>query len=143
MAVVREHHPRQSARAERCGLALSATSFTFSYALDGQRPWRPDLVTNRWERLRHKAGLDHVRLHDLRHFMATSMLAAGVPLTVVSGRLGHSRGSTTLNVYAHFVDAGDRAAADTLGPSLKQAGNESAYGRERRRRPTPLPASGR
>lgn len=124
MSVVREHHQRMTSRAELCGVGLSPGSFMFTHAIDGLKPWRPDLVTHRWERLRRRAGLDQVRLHDLRHFTATSMLAAGVPLTVVSGRLGHSRGSTTLNVYAHFVDAGDRAAAATMGAILKRARDE-------------------
>ena len=46
--------------------------------------------------------------------MATTMLSAGVPVSVVAGRLGHARSSTTLNVYSHVVDAGDEHAADTL-----------------------------
>jgi integrase len=47
---------------------------------------------------RRAAGLPHFRLHDLRHFMATEMLAAGVPIATVSQRLSHARASTTLNV---------------------------------------------
>ena len=35
----------------------------------GERPWRPDMVTGRWTRLRKEIGLSHVRLHDLRHFV--------------------------------------------------------------------------
>lgn len=75
-------------------------------------------MTHRFDGLRRRAGLERVRLHDLMHFTATSMLAAGLPLNVVSGRLGHSRGSATLNIYTHFLDAGDRAAAETMGAIL-------------------------
>ena len=56
---------------------------------------------------------------DLRHFVATQMLVAGVPLPVVSQRLTHARNSTTLNVYAHAVPGGDRNAAETLARLLK------------------------
>lgn len=43
---------------------------------------------------------------------------AGVPVKTVSGRLGHARPATTLNVYAHFIPASDRAAADAMGEIL-------------------------
>jgi integrase len=91
-------------------------AFVFSHA-DG-RPWLPSHVTRRFISARTKAGLDRLRLHDLRHFMATQMLAAGVPIVVVSQRLSHARASTTLNVYAHAVPGGDRAAAETIASML-------------------------
>ena len=50
--------------------------------------------------------------------MATQLLAGGVPISTVAGRLGHARASTTLNVYSHFVPATDRAAADLLASLL-------------------------
>ncbi len=50
--------------------------------------------------------------------MATTLLTDGVPVSVVSGRLGHARAATTLNVYSHFVEAGDQAAADGIGSLL-------------------------
>jgi hypothetical protein len=54
--------------------------------------------------------------------MATQMLAAGVPIVVVSQRLSHARPSTTLNVYAHAIPGGDRAAADRLAAILSTSG---------------------
>ena len=72
-----------------------------------------------WRRLRERVGIDKsVRLHDLRHFTATRLLDAGVPVKTVSGRLGHARPATTLNIYAHFVPATDRLAADAMGRIL-------------------------
>lgn len=55
------------------------------------------------------------RLHDLRHFAATQALAAGIPVRTVAGRLGHANPATTHNVYAHFIEASDQAAAEVLG----------------------------
>ena len=75
----------------------------------------PNDVTKAFIRLRKRAGLDTVRLHDLRHFAATRLLVAGVPVRTVSGRLGHANAATTLGVYAHFVEESDREAARTLG----------------------------
>jgi len=56
----------------------------------------------------------------LRHFAATRLLGAGIPVRTVSGRLGHSSASTTLGVYAHFLAESDREAADTLEELLRR-----------------------
>jgi integrase len=90
----------------------------FSSDGEGAVPWRPNFVTKRFIAARHAAGLPHFRLHDLRHFMAAQMLAAGVPIATVSQRLSHARASTTLNVYAHAIPGGDRDAAETLAGIL-------------------------
>lgn len=112
------HRAMCTDRAESAGARLRQSSYVFSMEVDGSAPWRPDLASGRWRRWRRRAGLDDVRLHDIRHFMATTMLGEGIPVSVVSGRLGHARAATTLNVYSHFVEAGDQAAADNLGSLL-------------------------
>jgi integrase len=94
--------------------------FVFSHRPDGAVPWLPNWVTKAFVRCRRQAGLAHFRLHDLRHFMATEMLDAGVPVTVVSARLAHARASTTLNVYAHAVPGADREAAELLARRLQR-----------------------
>lgn len=90
-----------------------ASRFVFS-SEEGTQPWHPNFVTKHFIELREAAGLRHFRLHDLRHFMATEMLNAGVPVPIVAARLAHQRASTTLNVYAHAIPGGDQAAADLL-----------------------------
>jgi integrase len=65
-----------------------------------------------------RAGVGKVPLHSLRHFAATRMLAAGVPVRTVAGRLGHADAATTLNVYGHWIEASDQAAATVLGDLL-------------------------
>jgi integrase len=91
----------------------------------GGRPLHPDTLTQRFRRLVADVGV-LCRLHDLRHFVATQALAAGVPVRTVSGRLGHANPSTTHNIYAHFVEASDRDAAATL--DLLVAGGQGAPG---------------
>lgn len=73
-------------RARACEIpALPPDAHVFSAAADGSTPWRPNEVTKAFIRVRKRAGLLHVRLHDLRHFAATRLLAAGVPVRTVSG----------------------------------------------------------
>jgi integrase len=61
-------------------------------------------------RLVRAAPVPAIRLHDLRHLHATQMLAAGVPVPVVSQRLGHATVTMTLNSYAHVLPAMDAEA---------------------------------
>lgn len=63
----------------------------------------PSYVRHQFKRLLRAAGLPDVRLHDLRHSAATVLLAAGVPLKVVSELLGHSSIAITADVYTHVL----------------------------------------
>jgi integrase len=113
-----EHRKRVVERAAFCGVNIGPESFICSRAADASRPLHPDNVTAAFRRLCAQVGLAGVRLHDLRHMHATQLLAAGVPVRTVSGRLGHATPSTTLDVYAHFIEASDRSAADVMGGLL-------------------------
>ena len=65
-------------------------------------------------------GLD-THLHALRHFSATELIAAGVDVRTVAGRLGHGGGgATTLRVYAAWLAATDKTAAGLLAARLPQ-----------------------
>ena len=90
-----------------------AEGFVFSDD-GGVTAWKPNRVTKAFVRHRRAAGLREFRLHDLRHFMATEMLHAGIPLPVVARRLDHQRPSTPLNCYAQAVPGADGQAATTL-----------------------------
>jgi integrase len=123
---LKAHRKRAEERAGACAVQRREDSYVFSADPDGLRPWAPNDVTKDFIRLRKTAGLTSVRLHDLRHFAATRLLAAGVPVRTVSGRLGHSNAATTLGVYAHFVEESDREAAEKLGALLTARPAEEA-----------------
>lgn len=114
------HREWSETRAREAGTVLASDAFVFSSEPDGSRPWNPNWVTKRFIAHCRAAGLGRFRLHDLRHFMATEMLAGGIPIAIVSQRLNHARASTTLNVYAHAVPGGDRGAAEMLAALLDQ-----------------------
>lgn len=73
-------------------------------------PHHPDVVTRSFRAFIERCGLPRIRLHDIRHTHATVMLAHGVPLHVVSARLGHSA-QVTLLYYAHVLPSSDGTAA--------------------------------
>ncbi len=121
LSVLEEQRHRSDLRAAEFGVTVTPNSFVFSDSADGSRPWAPSWVTHTFARVRREAGLERVRLHDLRHFAATLLMASGIPVRTVSGRLGHANPSTTLSVYSHFVAASDREAANVIGEQLSPA----------------------
>lgn len=77
-------------------------------------PIDPDGVSQWFARFVRKHDLPTVHFHSLRHSNASLMIAAHVPVTTVSGRLGHAQTSTTLNIYADCIRSSDAAAAEAL-----------------------------
>jgi integrase len=121
VSALEEHRERVIDRARAAGSALTPDGFVFSHSVDGSSPWHPDSTSRAFRRICQQAGIKGVRLHDLRHYVATRLLAAGVDVRTVAGRLGHRNPSTTLNVYSHFVPETDQEAAKTLGRIFKDA----------------------
>ena len=95
--VCSERFARQSSEwADTAGAMLRPDSFVFGSTPDGGRPLHPEQRDGRIPSIVSACGVTGVRLHDLRHAHATQLLAAGVPLRTVSGRLGHANAVTTL-----------------------------------------------
>jgi integrase len=74
-------------------------------------PTHPELLSRTFERLIARSGLPTIRLHDLRHTHASLLLKAGVPIKVVSERLGHATPSFTLDVYSWVLPGMQAEAA--------------------------------
>ncbi len=80
--------------------------------------FRPDQLSYRFRKLCTQVGISRdVKLHGLRHFVGTYLRDEGTDLDVISRRLGHSRTSTTSDVYGHAVDGRARQAADAIASS--------------------------
>ena len=114
-AVLTDHRSAAVERAQHCGVALADDAFVFAGDVAGTTPWHPDSASCRFRKACDEVGLKSVRLHDLRHYVATRLLSAGVDVRTVAGRLGHRNAATTLNVYSHFVPEADQEAAEILG----------------------------
>jgi integrase len=82
-------------------------------------PANPDRIGWWWQRARDLSGIDRQwRLHDLRHWTATTAITSGHDVRTVAGRLGHANPAMTLRVYAHTIEATDQALATALGDVL-------------------------
>lgn len=130
VAVLERHRDRCEQLAADCGIELSDDAYLFSHEVDFSRPWRPNYATLAFGRLRDDLDLDGVKLHHLRHFSATQLLSLGIDVRTVSGRLGHANASTTLDIYAQFVEQSDEKAADALGALLDGSSKSADSGRE-------------
>ena len=112
--VLLAHRLRQDEERRRNGFADPAHDLVFTWP-DGTG-YSPDYVSRQFKLLSKRAGVPIKRLHDLRHGSASLQLAAGVPIAVVSQRLGHSTIALTADTYSHLLegvgrDAAERAAA--------------------------------
>ncbi|MEM8987343.1 MAG: tyrosine-type recombinase/integrase [Pseudomonadota bacterium] len=83
-----------------------------AYLTDLQKPWR---------RVRSLAGLDDVRIHNLRHTFASNAVSAGLSLPIIGKLLRHTQKQTTAR-YTHLMDEPVRQAgtktADSIGDAL-------------------------
>lgn len=84
---------------------------------NGQR-LHVDTATKWFPRFLKRAGLPHIRFHDLRHTGASMLIAAGLDIQTVKRRLGHARASTTLDIYGHAFAEYDNKPADALDALL-------------------------
>lgn len=96
-----------------------------SAATDNEKP-RADLKRP-WETVKRHAGLEGVRIHDLRHNFAAFGAGGGMSLPVIGKLLGHSQPATTAR-YAHLADDPIRAATNTIGAGLAAAMGEIVKG---------------
>jgi integrase len=85
----------------------------------------PCNAKNEWIKIRAKAGLEDVRLHDLRHTHASILVSKGHSLEIIGALLGHTQPSTTKR-YSHLYDEPLRAAAEVVGEVVAGAGKPKA-----------------
>ena len=115
LALLRTYQARRVELAAVVNMGLSSNARIFSPVPDGAVWVKPDTVSQRYARMCARLGWD-MHLHQLRHYSATELIAAGVDVRTVAGRPGHSGGgTTTLKVYSAWRSEADQRAASSLG----------------------------
>ena len=136
VAELRAWRGQQDTDRQLFGSAYRDDGWVFTYE-DG-RPLHPYYISDVFRRLVRQADLPHLTFHGLRHEHASLLLSAGVSITAVSKRLGHSSASITSDLYSHLLDDADRHMADAVQGVLaaqdRSEHTSSTQGPERRRK---------
>lgn len=98
------------------GKAYQKNDYVFKWP-DGH-PFAPDYITHHFARVLKKAGLPHIRFHELRHSCASLLLNQGCGLKDVQEWMGHSDIQTTANIYGHLDVSRKQGLAEKLTQCL-------------------------
>ena len=93
----------------------SYSEWIFPNPLKPESPTNPRSAYGHLKALLDSAGLPNIRFHDLRHTFATHALSSGVDAKTLSGILGHTKASFTLDTYTHVTGDMQQRAADIVG----------------------------
>jgi integrase len=111
--LLKAQRKRRDGRAGKCGTTITPSAYIFSPDLESQRPYNPYTITRTFREACKEAGVPPMRLHDLRHHSATTLLKGGASVGEVMDRHGW-RTVEMVNRYRHLLDAQDFAAAKAL-----------------------------
>jgi integrase len=119
IAELRAHRARQAQELLLLGIRPDGETLVFCHP--DARPYNPERFSREFARaLNRHSDLSRIRLHDLRHTWATLALTAGVPVKIVSERLGHATSAITSDTYSHVTptmgaDAAEKVAGMIFG----------------------------
>lgn len=112
---LRQHRDRQTFKRKA---AAEWADHDLVFATRQGKPINPRHVLRSFYALVKRADVPKISIHDLRHTSATLMLKSGVPVKVVSERLGHAQASITLDTYAHVLPDMQEAAVEAIDAAL-------------------------
>lgn len=110
---LRQHRAKQAPERLHLGPAWEDNDLVFPNQV-GRPMERQNLTRRLFGPALQRAGLPHIRFHDLRHSAATLLLSQGVHPKVVQERLGHSTIAVTMDIYSHVMPSLQREAAQHL-----------------------------
>jgi integrase len=111
--LLKAHRKRCDDRAAACEAVVENSAYVFSPDIAGRRPYSPFTITRNFVSACKSAGVSPIRLHDLRHHSATTLLKQGVSVGEVMDRHGW-RTVEMVNRYRHLLEAKDTRAAEAL-----------------------------
>ena len=103
----------------------SWSEWIFPNPLKPESPTNPRSAYGHLKALLDSAGLPNIRFHDLRHTFATHALSSGVDAKTLSGILGHTKASFTLDTYTHVTSDMQKQACGIVGGFM-----EDIFGKE-------------
>lgn len=110
--ILRKAKEEHEERRAYYGTAFNDEDYVIYYK--NGKPYHPDSLTQKWDRFMAKHNLKHIRLHDLRHTCATTMVENNVDPRTVKDRMGHASMRTTFDLYVHRTSAMDEKAANIM-----------------------------
>ena len=110
--VMRRHRNQQEEELASCGVQLCDSALIFGKPSGDTI--HPDVISQTFDKRVARVDVRRIRFHDLRHTHATIGLRAGVPVKVMSERLGHSTPAFTLQQYAHVIPGMQAEAAEAI-----------------------------
>ena len=110
--------PDSTAELLRCRKKNSYSVWIFPNPLKPEAPMNPSTAYHQLKKLLEENGLPGLRFHDLRHTFATHALANGVDAKTLSGILGHTKASFTVDTYTHTTTDMHKKAAEIVGGFL-------------------------
>ena len=116
LEAVRVHRAHQAA--ERLSWGADYTDSGLVVTTEDGRPMHPESLSSLFVRQAKRAGLSPIRLHDLRHSVASILLAKGVHPKVVSEQLGHATIALTLDTYSHVIPSLQQEAAGVIAAAV-------------------------
>jgi integrase len=125
VSALRALKARQASERLALGPAYSNPDGYVAVDEDG-RPMHPNRLTRAFKRVVDANQLPSIPLHGLRHSYATAGMEAGVPLKVISVRLGHSSTRITADTYSHVRPAVDAEAASAVAETIYGAEESGA-----------------
>jgi integrase len=127
VAALVQHQERQAAERQLRGARWEEHGLVFPNTVG--KPLNDSNLRNRcFYPLLDRAGLPHIRFHDLRHSCATLLLGEGIHPKIVSDLLGHSQIGITLDLYSHVTATMHAGAAEAMGRLLGRQGDDDATG---------------
>lgn len=107
---------------EEMGLWENPWNLVFTTAQG--KPFLPRNINRDFTKLLARAGIEHLRIHDLRHLCASLLVAQDTHPRTIMGILGHSQISLTMDTYSHLLPSASQSAAQGMDALLGKARSE-------------------
>ncbi len=121
---LREYRTERESLYRQLGRPLTLDDLVFA-SIEG-KPIDPSVLSHAFGKICKKAGLEHVRFHDLRHTFASLMLLRGAKPKVISEALGHASVAFTMDTYSHIIE-GMQSDAMALLDEVLPAGKNGVF----------------